>query len=156
VVFTCPIDGLTFSTQALLDAHTASAHPTPSGMWTTQIAKAYKLNQAIKNPNGTSTSFGFGFREDLVPGAIQCNKGKTYFYLDTAWRSFGTSFQLGWLNFDIMGPSHTTKLILLDSSDNGVVTNTSTQKQTSFMVKKGNRYLVEVSTDVSISLSMYW
>ncbi len=161
VVFTCPIDGLTFATQALLDAHKASAHPAPVGQFTAIIAGAKKCNTELDKIGG------YGFYEGNTPGPTSVkSNGKTYFLLDPVWlplkwKILGKRLTVMWINMRLT-PGSQTSLYEIDSLDNGKLIGGpkgGTQDSFNFSYKIGVRWLVEVDTTAcpsGYSLSIKW
>lgn len=79
-VFTCPKDGLTFASQALLDAHTLTAHPVvPVGTYGPMLAKAVDCN-FVACTNTDKGLFGY-----IEPGISNCNSRQTPSANGTTW-----------------------------------------------------------------------
>ncbi len=162
IVYTCPIDELTFSTQALLDAHTASAHPAPTGQFTAAIKEANLCNQPIMNPNGTRTSYGYGFYNQLNPPGVYIRQGSiVYFLIDSAWMSsFGTA-KVRWILYDQLLADFKMNIYAVDTSDNGKLLLATEIVSNVFSIAKktGIRYLFEVdatSASDNFDFTIYW
>jgi hypothetical protein len=130
---------------------------TPTGTYAAAVSGAKKLNTVITTNGTTPAGYGMGYYGSLNPSAASCKAGKTYFLLDTSWKSnFTPKSLVKWINFNVTGPSQTTNLIKLDSNDNGTVIDYITAKQDSFPIPASGRYLIEVVSTVAFNLTIWW
>lgn len=136
--------------------------PPVSGQWTKQIAGAYKCNQRIMNLDGSATSFGYGFYNNLNPSGAYVQAGKkVYFLLDPSWiSSLYSNFKIRWIDFIIV-PGLKINIYKIDASDNGPLDGSSGSHQGYFVKSRepGIRYLLEADATQcasGFSLTVFW
>ncbi len=118
-----------------------------TGIYKDAVAGAYKLNTIIKTQNGLPTSFGYGFKDQCVPGPAYVLAGrKAYFLADPSWvASLYTTFKFKVFDMSVT-PGFKITLYEIDSLDNGTFIRTTGESFAMFIATKkaGVRYLFEV------------